>query len=205
MGHQLSGKGRHTHGTAFENAACSSSCYVQKARAKLARVVVLWSSLGLGGKGFYTMRVGKKSADKKVDTWIQQQNRRTNRLLCCCTTNNSCCCCCAVPSLLLKPGNTFGPNSTRAGRGTGPPYRSRCSHHRGNCCVIHSSSVEAIRIHVQRRLCPCAAEMPSTPRRMYPLRRFAQETEHKISAWCPFTPSRHFTRAYHISRKYRGM
>ena len=42
----------YTHGTAFENAACSSSCYVQKARASRARVVVLSGSLGLGGKGF---------------------------------------------------------------------------------------------------------------------------------------------------------
>ena len=87
--------------------------------------------------------------DEKVDTWIQQ-NRRTNRLLCCCTTNS---CCCAVPSLLLKPGNTFGPGSTRAGRGAGPPYSSRYIHHRGKCCVIHSSSVAAIWMHVHLR-CP---------------------------------------------------
>ena len=60
-------------------------------------------------------------------------------------------------SLVLKPGNTFGPGSTRAVRGAGPPYSSRYSHHRGNCCVIRSSSIEAIRIHVQRRLCPCAS------------------------------------------------
>ena len=162
-------KGRYTHGTAFENDACSSSCYVQKARVSRARVVVLWGSLGLEGKGFYTMRVGKKSAHK-VDTWIQQ-NRRTNGLLYCCTTNS---CCCAVPSLLLKPGNIFGPGSTRAGRGAGPPYSSRYSHHRGNCCVIHT--VEAIWILVQRRSCPCASQMPSTPRPMYPFRLFAQET-----------------------------
>ena len=58
-------KGRYTHGTAFENAAGSSSCYVQKARASRARVVVLLGSLGLGGKGFYTIRVGKKSADRR--------------------------------------------------------------------------------------------------------------------------------------------
>ena len=59
---------------------------------------------------------------------------------CCCTTKY---CCCAVPSLLLKPGNTFGTGSSRAGRGARPPYSSRYSHHRGNC-IIHSSSMEAM-------------------------------------------------------------
>ena len=78
--------------------------------------------------------------------------KETNRLLRWCTTNS---CCCSTPSLLLKPGNTFGPGSTRAGRGAGPPYCSRYDHRRGNCCIIHRSSVEAIWIHAQRRLCPC--------------------------------------------------
>ena len=65
MGHQVSEDGKYTHGTAFENTACSSSCYVQKAQANRARVVVLWGSIGLGGKGFYTMRVGKKSTNRR--------------------------------------------------------------------------------------------------------------------------------------------
>ena len=204
LGHQLSGEGMYTHGIAFEIAACNSSCYVQRARADPARVVVLCRvALGWWTRVFIRWGLGGRAqTDEKVDTWIQQHNRKTNRLLCCCTTNS---CCCAVPALMLKPGNTFGPGSTRAGRGAGPPYSSRYSHHRGNCCVIHSSSIEAIWIHVQRRLCPCASEIPSTPRRMYPFRLFAQETEHNISAWYYFTQSRYFTRAYHVSRKYRDM
>ena len=64
---------------------------------------------------------------------------------------------CAVPLLLLKPGNTFSSGSTRVWRGACPPYSSRYNHHRGKFCTIHSSSVEAIRIHAQRRLCPCAS------------------------------------------------
>ena len=137
--------------------------------------------------------------DEKVDTWIQQ-NRRTNRLLCCCTTNS---CCCAVPSLLLKPGNTFGPGSTRAGRGAGPPYSSRYSHHRGNCCDMHSSSVEAMGTRAAAVVSVCFSDALNSS--SYPFRLFAPETEHKISAWCHFTPSQYFTRAYHVSRKYRDI
>ena len=86
------------------------------------------------------------------DEGWEEEHRRTTKLIrgynnrageptdCCCTTNT---CCCAVPPLLLKAGNTFGPGSTRAGRAAGPPYRSTYRHHRGNWCVIHSSSVEA--------------------------------------------------------------
>ena len=141
----------------------------------------------------------RAQTDEKVDTWIQQHNRRTNRLLCCCTTNS--CCCCAVPSLLLKPGNTFSPGARRAGRGAGPPYSSRYSHHRGNC-VIHSSTVEAVdtRAAVVSVCFSDALNSLSNPFRL-----FAQETEHNISAWCHFTPSRYFTRAYHVWRKYRDI
>ena len=76
------------------------------------------------------------------------------------------CCCCAVPALLLKPGNTFGPGS-RAGRGAGPPYSSKVY-----LVAIIAATVLSIAlrwrlwIHAQR-LCPCASQMSSTPGRTH--------------------------------------
>ena len=127
--------------------------------------------------------------------------RRTNRLLCCCTTNS---CCCAAPSLLLKPGNTLArAQQEQEGAPVHPTAVGIAI--TAATAVLSIAPVEAIWVRVQRRLCSCASQMPSTPRRMYPFRLFAQETEHKISAWCHFTRSRCFTRAYHLSRKYRDI
>ena len=146
----------------------------------------------MGGKGFYTVRVGKKSTDERVGTRIQQQNGRTNRLLLH-TTN---CCCCAVPSLLLKPGNTFGSGSRIAGRGAGPPCSSRYSHNCGNC-VIHTSSVEAMdtRAAVVSVCFSDALDFSS-----YPFRLLSQETAHKNIGSVSFYTSRYCTRAYHVWR-----
>ena len=79
LGHQLSGQTRYTRGTALRTPPAAASRYAQKAR-RIRALVVLGDSLGLGGKGC-TVRVGKRSADERVNTWVQQQNRRTKRLL----------------------------------------------------------------------------------------------------------------------------
>ena len=157
---------RYTHGTVLRTPPAATRCYVQKMRGSRVRVV-LWGSLGLGGKG-YMVRVGKKSTGERVDAWIQHNNRTGEPTHCCCCTNN---CCCAVPSLLLAPGKTFGPGSRRAGRGADPPYSIGYSHHPGNC-AIDGSSVGAMgtRVAVVRVLVLRCMQFPvcfSSPRRTH--------------------------------------
>ena len=202
MGHQLSGEGRYTHGTAFENAACSSSCYVQKARASRARVVVLWGSLGLEGKGLLYDE-GWEEERKQTRKLIGGYNNRTEELTDCCAAAQlaaaavlcpHCCCRNLATPLARAQQEQEGVRIHPTAVGIAIIAAT---------AVLSIAPVEAIWIRVQRRLCPCASGMPSTPRRLYPFRLFAQETEHKISAWCHFTPSRYLTRAYHVSRKYR--
>ena len=115
-------------------------------------------ALGCGAR-IIRWGLGRRAQTREL---IRGYNNRTGEPIdrCCWTTN---CRYCAVPSLLLIPGNNSGPGSRRAERGTGPPYSSRY-------IAIIAATVLSIElrlrlwIHVQR-LCPCASQIPSTPRR----------------------------------------
>ena len=179
LGHQLSGEGRYTHPTALRNAACSSSCYVQKARASRARVVVLWVSLGLGGKGFYLLF---------EEGW--EQERGQTKTLIGDTTGEPTGGCAAAPltaAAVLCPRRCYNlvtPLARSQQEQGGAPVHPTAV----GIVIIVATAVLSIALrwrlyeyrYVQRRVCSCAAEMPSsTPRRMYPFRLFAQETEQK--------------------------
>ena len=137
------------------------------------------------------MKVGKKSADERVDTWVpQQQKSRTNRPL---LLHNQLLL--RFTLVVLKLGNTCDPGVRRAGRRAGPPDSSRYSHHCGNC-GIHCSSVEVTdtRLAVVRAGVRCGHSpvrfSDALNASSYPFRLFAQETKHKLSSWSGFTPSR---------------
>ena len=145
------------------NAACSSRCYVH--RLKLEQAALGWSCFGIAlgwvARVFLRWGLGRRAQTDDgswyVDTTTQQENQPIS-LVCCSATNS---CCCAVPSLLLKPGNTLDPGSATAGRDACPSYSSAVG-----IAIIAATVVLSIAPRYTcsggNRLCPCASEMPSS-------------------------------------------
>ena len=191
LGHQLSGQATHAHGTSLRPPPAAASRYVQKTRGSRARVVRWDREVRVVRRGL------GRNAQTRVNTLMQQrENQRTvdtaQHLLL--LLHNSYCCC-AVPSLLLKPGNTFDPGLRKAGRGAGPPndrYRRRS--HRGNC-VIHASSVETMGIILAAVECWCTVWaiarvlLGCSQLIVVPIRVFVQETKTRIIGLVLFRPT----------------